>query len=46
MIETIESGKPTTPFMKAGDTVEIEMRRRRRRRASFGTIEQTVVDAR
>jgi fumarylacetoacetate (FAA) hydrolase len=26
MIETIEKGKPETPFMKAGDTVEIEMR--------------------
>jgi fumarylacetoacetate (FAA) hydrolase len=25
MIETIEQGKPTTPFMKAGDTIEIEM---------------------
>ncbi len=25
MIETIERGKPETPFMKAGDTVEIQM---------------------
>ncbi len=25
MIETIEEGKPKTPFMKAGDTIEIEM---------------------
>ncbi len=25
MIETIENGKPTTPFMKAGDTISIEM---------------------
>ena len=24
MIETIESGMPTTPFMKVGDTIEIE----------------------
>jgi fumarylacetoacetate (FAA) hydrolase len=24
MIETIETGKPTTPFMKVGDTIEIE----------------------
>jgi fumarylacetoacetate (FAA) hydrolase len=24
MIETIENGKPTTPFMKVGDTIEIE----------------------
>jgi fumarylacetoacetate (FAA) hydrolase len=42
MIETIEQGKPETPFMKAGDTVEIEMR------ASdgtslFGRIAQRVV---
>jgi fumarylacetoacetate (FAA) hydrolase len=25
MIETIESGKPTTPFMRVGDKIEIEM---------------------
>jgi len=25
MIETIEEGKPKTPFMKVGDTIEIEM---------------------
>ncbi|HEX6835821.1 MAG TPA: fumarylacetoacetate hydrolase family protein [Polyangia bacterium] len=42
MIETIEKGKPETPFMKVGDTVEIEMR------ASdgtsvFGRIAQKVV---
>jgi fumarylacetoacetate (FAA) hydrolase len=24
MIETIETGKPTTPFMKVGDTIEVE----------------------
>jgi hypothetical protein len=25
MIETIQSGKPATPFLKPGDRVEIEM---------------------
>jgi fumarylacetoacetate (FAA) hydrolase len=25
MIETIDHGKPTTPFMKAGDSIAIEM---------------------
>ncbi len=28
MIEIIETGKPSTPFMRAGDTIEIEMRDR------------------
>ena len=30
MIETIDRGKPVTPFMKVGDTVQIEMRDARR----------------
>jgi fumarylacetoacetate (FAA) hydrolase len=44
MIETIEQGKPTTPFMKVGDVVTISMAD-----ASgndlFGMIKQTVVPA-
>ena len=42
MIETIEKGKPETPFMKAGDTVEIEARDGSGR-SVFGTIAQKVV---
>ena len=42
MIETIEGGKPTTPFMKAGDTVEIEMLDPEGR-SIFGRISQKVV---
>lgn len=42
MIETIESGKPTTPFMKVGDTVKIEMFDAEGRNL-FGTIDQKVV---
>ncbi len=41
MIEIIDSGKPTTPFMKAGDTIAIEMRDAAGKNL-FGTIEQTV----
>ncbi len=44
MIETIENGKPTTPFMKAGDTIAIEMWDRAGRDL-FGRIEQRVVEA-
>lgn len=44
MIETIDSGKPTTPFMKVGDTVEIEMKDPSGRNL-FGTISQKVVAA-
>jgi len=40
--ETIESGKPTTPFMKFGDHIRIEMFDRAGR-AIFGAIEQKVV---
>ena len=42
MIETIESGKPTTPFMKPGDTISIEMLDPEGR-SLFGRIEQKVV---
>ena len=42
MIETIESGKPSTPFMKVGDTVAIEMRAADGSNL-FGTIAQKVV---
>jgi fumarylacetoacetate (FAA) hydrolase len=42
MIETIETGKPETPFMKAGDTVEIEMRAPDGT-SIFGKISQKVV---
>jgi fumarylacetoacetate (FAA) hydrolase len=42
MIETIEKGKPETPFMKAGDTVEIEMRAADGT-SLFGRIAQKVV---
>jgi fumarylacetoacetate (FAA) hydrolase len=44
MIETIESGKPSTPFMKAGDTIAIEMLDGAGRDL-FGRIEQRVVAA-
>jgi fumarylacetoacetate (FAA) hydrolase len=42
MIETIEQGKPSTPFMKAGDTIEIEMLDADGR-SLFGRIAQKVV---
>ncbi len=42
MIETIEKGKPETPFMKAGDRVEIEMRAPDGT-SVFGKISQKVV---
>jgi fumarylacetoacetate (FAA) hydrolase len=41
MIETIESGKPQTPFMKFGDTVRIEMKDAGGH-SIFGAIEQEV----
>ena len=44
MIETIEKGKPETPFMKVGDTVEIEMRAPDGT-SVFGRISQKVVQA-
>jgi fumarylacetoacetate (FAA) hydrolase len=42
MIETIEEGKPRTPFMRFGDTVRLEMLDAEGR-SVFGAIEQTVV---
>ncbi len=42
MIETIESGAPSTSFMKFGDRVRIEMRDKEGR-SIFGTIDQAVV---
>ncbi len=39
MIETIEAGEPATPFMKAGDTIRIEMSDKDGR-SIFGAIEQ------
>ncbi|WP_184198359.1 fumarylacetoacetate hydrolase family protein [Chitinimonas taiwanensis] len=41
MIETIEQGKPATPFLKHGDTVKIDMWDQAGR-SIFGSIEQTV----
>ena len=41
MIETINDGKPTTGFMKFGDTVRIEMKDGEGH-SIFGAIEQTV----
>ncbi len=40
-VETLLHGAPRTPFLKAGDTVRIEMRNPRGR-SIFGAIEQTV----
>ncbi|MDY7227243.1 fumarylacetoacetate hydrolase family protein [Hyalangium rubrum] len=42
MIETIEEGKPKTPFMKPGDTIEIEMLDAQGHNL-FGRISQKVV---
>ncbi|MGH8168238.1 MAG: fumarylacetoacetate hydrolase family protein [Woeseiaceae bacterium] len=44
MLETIENGKPSTPFMKFGDTVRIEMLDRNGQ-SIFGAIEQKVARA-
>lgn len=41
MYETIEQGKPVTPFMRPGDAVRIEMHDAAGR-SIFGSIEQTV----
>jgi len=45
MLETIDSGKPSTPFMRFGDSVRIEMRDANGR-SIFGAIDQTIVQAR
>ena len=42
MIETIEEGKPKTPFMKVGDTIEIDMLDEQGK-SLFGRISQKVV---
>jgi len=42
MIETIQDGKPTTPFMKFGDRIRIEMFDANAN-SIFGAIDQTVV---
>ncbi|AKT38582.1 fumarylacetoacetate hydrolase family protein [Chondromyces crocatus] len=44
MIETLDDGKPTTPFMRVGDTIAIEMLDAAGR-SLFGRIEQKVVKA-
>lgn len=44
MIETIDSGKPSTPFMKPGDTIRIEMADAQGNDL-FGAIDQKVVKA-
>ena len=44
MIETIEHGKPVTPFMKFGDRIRIEMLDTQGR-SIFGAIEQEVAAA-
>jgi fumarylacetoacetate (FAA) hydrolase len=44
MIETIEQGKPATPFMKVGDRIHIEVKDEAGR-SVFGAIEQRVVAA-
>lgn len=40
-VETIRDGKPSTPFLKVGDRIKIEMRDRDGK-SIFGAIEQTV----
>ncbi len=42
MIETINDGKPSTPFMKFGDTVRIQMNNEAGE-SIFGVIDQTIV---
>ena len=43
-VETLRDGKPSTPFMKFGDTVRIEMLDREGN-SVFGAIEQRIVQA-
>lgn len=43
MIETIENGKPSTPFMQFGDTIKIEMLDKKGK-SIFGAIDQQVVE--
>jgi fumarylacetoacetate (FAA) hydrolase len=42
MIETIDTGKASTPFMKPGDRIEIEMYDKAGR-SIFGKISQQVI---
>ena len=42
MLETIETGKPVTPFLRFGDRVRLEMFDAEGN-SIFGTIEQEVV---
>jgi fumarylacetoacetate (FAA) hydrolase len=42
MIETIDDGAPRTPFMKVGDTIEIEAFDAAGK-SPFGAIAQTVI---
>ena len=42
MLEIIADGKPSTPFMKFGDTIRIEMFDRQGE-SIFGAIEQKIV---
>ena len=44
MIETIQTGKPITSFLKHGDRVEIEMRDAKGH-SIFGRIDQEVAKA-
>ena len=44
-IETIESGKPTTPFMRFGDTIRIEVKGRDGQ-SVFGAIDQKIAPLR
>ena len=44
MLETIESGEPSTPFMSFGDTVRIEMLDKEGN-SIFGAIDQKVVES-
>jgi fumarylacetoacetate (FAA) hydrolase len=43
MLETIADGKPTTPFMKFGDKVRIEMLSAGDNESIFGSIENLIV---
>ena len=42
MLETIENGKPATPFMSFGDTVRIEMLNSDGN-SIFGAIDQKII---
>jgi fumarylacetoacetate (FAA) hydrolase len=45
MLETLETGKPVTPFMKSGDCIRIEMLNQQQQ-SIFGAIQQQVVTVR